>query len=201
MKKLSSIFLCAVLTIVSIERCGGVDIEESADAKEGSLFSGIYVGGGIGCNYTRYDSYRLRVNGVLGGTSLAGVAHRFDQQKVDRSIGCLLLGGGMTFYHNFYAGLEELIDFPKLKTKSVLIQGKEYLEIAHDSDGSYVIHKGGAKQIGGRLGYVMPDLAMIYLRGGVALLGRTELWNDSRRTMTGPDFPLEGRPRKSSFLH
>jgi hypothetical protein len=201
MKKLSSVFLCTVLTVIGVGYCRGVDAEESVNIDE-SLFSGIYLGGGIGYNYVRYDSYRLSTN--VGFCIMSpihiGVVHKYDQQKINRSVGCLLLGGGTTFCRNFYVGFEGLVDFSKSKTESVLIQGKEYLEVAHDSDGGYVMHKGGAKQIGGRLGYVIPDLgAMIYLRSGIAFLGRTELWGDGRRTMTGPDFPLEGRPKKTSF--
>jgi hypothetical protein len=192
MKKIVSCVLCAAFTVINAEYCSGVDVEKDS---EESLFQGLYLGGGIGCNYTRYNSYRIAAGSAVGMMKV------YDQQKVDRFIGCFLLGGGATFYRNLYAGLEWLIDFSKSKTKSVLIHGGEYTEIAHDSDGGYVIHKGGANQIGVRLGYVAPDLgAMLYLRGGVAFLGKTELWNDARRTMTGPDSPLEGRPKRAALV-
>ena len=159
------------------------------------IFRGFYLGGGLGWNFVKYNSYRLGVSGGNEGDTVA-----YDEQKVNRPMLSLVLGYGDIVYPNIYVGLEGIVDIAQNKTKSVLISGKEILEVSHDSDGGYVKHKGIAAEIGVRFGYVFDNSkTMVYMRPGASFFNEVELWNDIRRTFQGTHQKIDGHPKKIAF--
>lgn len=169
-------------------------------AESTELFDGLYLGGGLGWNFIKYNSYRLGVGGTLCPEFSIGAVVAYDEQKVNRPTFSVVLGYGKTLYKNVYVGLEGLMEISNNKTESVLINNKEIKEVAHDSDGGYVKYKGFSAQIGCRLGYVFDKLkTLVYVKPAVSFFNEMELWNDARRTMSGPDTKLEGHPDKTTF--
>lgn len=179
----------------------GVFCEETQVTSEKKVsFDGFYLGGGLGMNCVRYNSYRLGVGGSLVNALSVGAVVNYDEQKVNRPMLSVTFGYGKSFYKNIYIGADCLVDIAPNKTKSVLIDGKEITEVAHDSDGGYVKYKGFSIQAGVRFGYIFDQVkTMVYIKPAASFLNEIELWNDSRRNFTGPDGKLEGNPKKVAF--
>ena len=166
--------------------------------KKAGIFDGFYLGGGLGLNFVRYDSYRLGLGGDLALEK--GNIASYDDQKVNRPMLSFVFGYGKSFYQNVYVGVEGLIDIAPNKTKSVKVNGKEVIDVAHDSDGGYAKYKGLSAQLGVRLGYVFNQAnTMIFVRPAASFFNEMELWSDARRTRQGPDKKLNGHPRKVAF--
>lgn len=184
--------------------------ENSTDANKESvnvieeksgIFDGFFFGAGLGLNSVKYNSYRLALkSGFCVREEEIGAVASYDEQKVNRPMLSFVFGYGKSVYQNVYVGVEGLVDIAQNKTKSVKIDGKEIVEVTHDSDGGYVKYKGSAAQLGIKLGYVFNKAnTMIFVRPAASFFNEMELWNDNRRTFKGPDQKLEGHPKRVAF--
>lgn len=104
------------------------------------MFDGFYLGGGLGLNSVRYNSYRLGLGENLAREK--GNVANYDEQKVNRPMLSFVFGYGKSLHQNVYVGVEGLVDITQNKTKSVKIDGKEIRDVTYDSDGGYVKYKG-----------------------------------------------------------
>ena len=203
-KLLVSLAVLAAPATVFAEKADSVDVKKESvgivDEKAG-IFDGFYLGGGLGLNSVRYNSYRLAYKAgshVAAGNE--GLVTNYDEQKVNRPMLSFMFGYGKSFYQNVYIGVEGLIDIAQNKTKSVKVDGKEIVDVTHDSDGGYVKHKGLSAQLGIRLGYVFNKAnTMIFVRPAASFFNEIELWSDAGRTRQRPDKKLSGNPKRVAF--
>lgn len=190
--KLRALLTYKLLNSATIEDC---KCENNTDA-----FDGLFVGAGIGMNFLRYKSYRVANNvGPLTNPQIIGVKRVFDDQNVNRPFGTVVFGYGRSFVNWAYCGVDALIDITTSRSKTVKSRGIENIESGHDSDGGYVKYKGLTAEIGPRFGYIFGNTnSLVYIRPA-ALFNKVEIYNDARRTLSGPDTKLSGHPSSVAF--
>jgi hypothetical protein len=188
--------LCSLFLSAVAEDYNGSSASENVTDKSIDVFDAFYLGAGGGCGFMQYDSYRLGTGGFL--VAAPGSYLQLDQQKLSRPFGSVVAGVGKTFYGWLYLGFECLVDFFRAKTDSNRVNGVQIVNAGHDSDGGYTVYNGGVQpSLGVRLGYVDKDCgAMVYVKPSIVFARDVILWHDSRRTFTGPDGKLNGKPKR-----
>ena len=182
------------------ENSNDVSKESIRVEEKSGMFDGFFFGAGLGLNAVKYNSYRLGLG--KGIAPLKGVVGNYDEQKVNRPMLSFVFGYGKSVYQNVYVGVEGLVDIAQNKTKSVKIDGKEIVEVTHDSDGGYVKYKGFAAQLGIKLGYVFNKAnTMIFVRPAASFFNEMELWNCNRTDRQNLKIAqkLTGHPKKVAF--
>ena len=94
---------------------------------------------------------------VYGGLGIGGSFLKVDDEKFNRFIGTVVLGGGKAFKGKYYLGAEALFDFTGSKSKSITDNGEALT----------LDNKGFRPQLNVRLGYVFNNDNMVYLKAGM----------------------------------